>query len=76
MKSKVEQISVRLDFPVDILGAMDVTKSQLAVRMKQLIVLELYRERQISSGKAAELLNITKYQFIQLSGQHHTCTIL
>src|SRR5437867_11039044 len=70
MESKERQIRVQLDFPVDILGALDVTQSQLAARMKELIVLELFRERQISSGKAAELLGVTKYQFVLVAAQH------
>ena len=70
MESKARQIRVQLDFPVDILGALDVTQSQLAARMKELIVLELYRERHVSSGKAAELLGMTKYQFVQVAAQH------
>lgn len=36
---------------------------------EELIVLELYRRRQISSGKAAELLNMERLAFIQYASR-------
>ena len=36
---------------------------------EELIVLELYRRRQISSGKAAELLNLDRLTFIQYASR-------
>ena len=70
MSSHRQQISVQLDFPIEILGALDVTRSQLAARLRELIVLEMYRERQISSGKGAELLGMSKWEFIQFAARH------
>ena len=37
--------------------------------LKELIVLELYRRRQISSGKAAGLLNMQQAEFIRYSSE-------
>jgi predicted HTH domain antitoxin len=36
---------------------------------RELIVLELYREGLISSGKAAELLGLPRVEFVRLAGQ-------
>ncbi len=41
----------------------------LHVFAEELIVLELYRRRQISSGKAAELLGMDRLAFIQFSSR-------
>ncbi len=37
--------------------------------VKELIVLELYRRRQISAGKAAELLEMERFEFIQYASR-------
>ena len=52
---KSETVRVELDLPRALLGALDVTESELEPRLRALIALELFREQQISSGKAAEL---------------------
>jgi predicted HTH domain antitoxin len=36
---------------------------------RELFVLELYRREVISSGKAAELLGMDRWRFVQFSGQ-------
>jgi predicted HTH domain antitoxin len=36
---------------------------------RELIVLKLFRERRLSEGKAAELLAMTRLEFIQKAGQ-------
>ena len=38
-------------------------------KVKELTILELYREGEISSGKAAELLNMERFEFIQYSSK-------
>jgi len=53
-----------------LLGALDVPEAQLEPRVRELIALELFREGRISSGKGAELLGISKREFIQLLAQH------
>ena len=37
--------------------------------LKELVVLELYRRHQISSGKAAELLKMERFEFIRYAGR-------
>lgn len=37
--------------------------------MREVAVLELYRRRYISSGKAAELLGMSRFEFIRYAGR-------
>lgn len=63
-------LRVELDVPRDLLGALDVTEDELGPRLKKLIALELFREERISSGKAAELIGISKTAFVDLLDRH------
>jgi predicted HTH domain antitoxin len=67
---KDNTIRVELDLPRDLLGALNVTENDLEPRLKRLIALELFREQQISSGKAAELLGMSKAEFVDLLDRH------
>jgi predicted HTH domain antitoxin len=66
----METLHVELDLPRDLLGALNVTENELGPRLKKLIALELFREERISSGKAAELLGVSKAEFIDLLDEH------
>lgn len=63
------QLIVSLQLPRDLLGALDIPESQLAPQILELVALELFRQERISTGKAAELLGISKWEFIQLLAQ-------
>ena len=62
----MDNLVVNINLPRDLLGALEITEMQLPARLKELIALELFRERRISSGKGAELLEISKWEFIRL----------
>ena len=66
----MSSLTVSLDLPRDLLGALNVTEQQLGPRIKELVALELFREGTISSGKGAELLGISKLAFIGLLARH------
>jgi len=66
----VTTLTVALDLPRDLLGALEVPQTEIEARLRKLIALELFREGRISSGKGAELLGISKLAFIQLLSQH------
>ena len=66
----MSSLTVSLDLPRDLLGALNVSERQLGPRIKELIALELFREGYISSGKGAELLGISKLAFVGLLGRH------
>ncbi|MBN1876348.1 MAG: UPF0175 family protein [Anaerolineae bacterium] len=63
-------LTVALELPRDLLGALEVPQTQVEARVQELIALELFREGRISSGKGAELLGISKLAFIQRLSQH------
>ena len=67
----MDTLVVNLTLPRDLLGTLDISETQLPIRLKELIALELFREGRISSGKGAELLGISKWEFIRLLAQHH-----
>lgn len=66
----MDSIEVSLSLPRDLLGALDLPQSSLSQLVKESFAIDLYRQNRISSGKAAELLGLSKLAFIQLLGQH------
>lgn len=63
-------LTVTLDLPRDLLGTLDVPRERLESRLRELIALELFREGRVSSGKGAELLGLSKLEFVDLLAQH------
>ena len=59
---------VKLDLPPDLLKLLQ-EMGDVQQTIKECIVLELYRRGEISSGKAAELLGMSRIDFIQYSGR-------
>lgn len=66
----MSDLTVSLSLPRDLLGTLDVSESQLAGRILELLALELFRQGRISTGKGAELLGISKADFIHLLDRH------
>lgn len=64
-------LTVELELPRDLLGALEVPQAEMGARLRELIALELFREGRISSGKGAELLGVSKPEFVQLLSRHH-----
>ncbi len=62
-------MTVSLDLPRDLVGALDVPEIGVGSRLKELIAVELFREGVISSGKGAELTGTSKGEFIDLLGR-------
>ncbi len=63
-------MTINLELPHDLLGAINVSETGLAPRLKELIAFELFRERLISLGKGAELLGLSNVEFIQFLARH------
>lgn len=66
----MDTLTVALNLPRDLLGALDVPKERLAELLQTLLAVSLFREGKISTGKGAELLGISKLAFVQLLAQH------
>ena len=58
-----------LELGEDLIGVLATLERPVEQSARELIVLELYRERKISSGRSAELLGISLLEFIQLSSK-------
>ena len=59
-------VTVTLDDELaDLLGALD---QPIERSVRELILLELYRRGEVSSGKAARLLGMSRLDFIRYSG--------
>jgi predicted HTH domain antitoxin len=59
---------LKLDLPPDLLEVLE-SLGDPRQAIKECVVLELYRRGEISSGKAAELLGMSRLEFIQYSGR-------
>ena len=53
----------------ELLDLIPMRTSQLEDSVKELLVLELYRLREISSGKAAELLGMERFEFVRYASR-------
>jgi predicted HTH domain antitoxin len=67
----MSSLIVELNLPKGLLEVLDVPESQLESKIKELTVLELFGQERISSGKGAELLGISKWDFIELLGRNN-----
>ncbi len=66
----MSNLTINLQLPRDLLGALNIPEAQLVPEILELLALELFRQERISTGKAAELLGISKWEFVQLLAQH------
>ncbi|TAL24058.1 MAG: UPF0175 family protein [Nitrospirae bacterium] len=60
---------IELSFPSEVLEMLATTYQDNADVIKEAAVLELYREGKISSGKAAEMLGMDRFEFIKYAGK-------
>ncbi|MFZ3065768.1 MAG: UPF0175 family protein [Nitrospirota bacterium] len=59
---------IELSFPSEVLDMLSTTYQDNAEMIKEAAVLELYREGRLSSGKAAEILGMDRFEFIKYAG--------
>ncbi len=59
-------LSIHMEFPRDILGVLEISENQAGKKLREVIVLELVRDEKISTGKGAGILNISKFEFINI----------
>jgi predicted HTH domain antitoxin len=59
-------LKVEIELPRDLLTALEIPESELGRRAKEWIALELFQEGEISSGKAGEILGLSKARFLDL----------
>lgn len=59
-------MKVEFELPGDLLAALAIPEADLGRRAQEWVVLELFQEGEISAGKAAEILGLSKVRFIDL----------
>jgi predicted HTH domain antitoxin len=64
-------LKVEIELPQNLLAALDIPKSELGRQAREWVLLELFQEGKISSGKAAEMLGLSKSQFLDLLNQRN-----
>lgn len=57
-------VKVEIDVPETLLRYIDVNDAEYRKKIRELMVYELVKENKISFGKAAEMLGLSKIQFI------------
>ena len=62
-----QQISIALD--EKFLSFVAKKRKDIPERLKELSILELYRRKEISSGKAAELLGMKRFEFVRYASR-------
>ncbi|MEA2600574.1 MAG: hypothetical protein QOF89_1566 [Acidobacteriota bacterium] len=67
----MDGLKVEIELPRNLLAALNVPESDLGRRAREWVLLELFQEGRISAGKAAELLGLSKPQFLELLNQRN-----
>lgn len=60
---------VTVEFPEELIALLGSAEAT-AAKAKESLVLELLREARISQGKAAELLDLTRYDILELMARY------
>lgn len=66
----METITTQITLPRTVFMLFKTRQRELEYLIKKSFVLEQYREGKLSIGKAAELLNITKWEMFTLLKEH------
>lgn len=59
-----------LMFEKEVLDLLGDTPEQIERRVHEIMILGLYRQHEISAGRAAELMKLDLASFIRLAGEH------
>ena len=61
--------AVSLTLDADLAALLQSLNQPLEGAVRELIILELYRRGTISSGKAAELMNMSRWEFVRFASR-------
>lgn len=60
---KMNTQTISLDFPNDILLALNESENDLKKRIKLTLSIQLYNQQKLTIGKAAQLSGLTRFEF-------------
>jgi predicted HTH domain antitoxin len=63
-------IGIQVNIPSDVLSLLRLSKAEMEQEVQHWIALELFRRRQISAGKAAEIADLSLVEFMDLTRQY------
>ena len=55
--------TINIDFPSDILLALNETESELKKRIKIYLAIRLYKLQKVTIGKAAQIAGVSRFEF-------------
>lgn len=64
--------TISIDFPSDILLALNETEAELKIRIKTTLAMRLYKLQKLTIGKAAELSGLSRFDFEILLSENET----
>jgi len=62
--------SISIDFPSDILLALNETEAELKQRIKTSLAMRLYKIQKLTIGKAAQLSGLSRFEFETLLSEN------
>ncbi len=66
----MQTVSLKLEVPSELLALLRKSQRELEQEAQLWVALELFRQRKISAGKAAELARLSLSDFMDLTRQH------
>lgn len=66
----MQTVSLNLEVPSDLLTLLRRSRRQMEQDAQLWVALELFRQRRISAGKAAELAHVSLSDFMDITRQH------
>jgi predicted HTH domain antitoxin len=67
----MDTLKVEVELPRDLLLALNIAPAEIEYKTREWVTLELFREGEISAGKAAEILGLSKSMYMDLLSQRH-----
>jgi predicted HTH domain antitoxin len=61
--------SIAIELEQELAALLHTTHGRMEDKLKEYLVLELYRRHEVSSGKAAELLRMERFEFIRYASR-------
>ena len=55
--------TISIDFPNDILLALNESEKELKDRIKLILAIQLYKSRKLTIGKASQLAGVSRFEF-------------
>jgi len=72
-RNMAKRVKLDLELPEEIFAQLE--GPEIEKRVKEALVMDLLREHQLSQGKAAELLGLSRHELFDLMARHHVPVI-